>query len=94
MEVKEANGYLKNLISQAKNQGTPSSVKLLAYKFDRILKAGPAGAYLQGIQGDLRKIAERKYNSLSSDLSKISFFSQEVLDSYAALWQIEAKKRM
>ena len=93
VEVKEANGYLKNLISQAKSQETPSSIKLLAYKFDRIIKAGPAGLFLQSIQADLRKIAEKKYLALTSDLTKSSFFSQDVLDSYAALWQIKRKKR-
>lgn len=93
-EVKEANLYLENLIKQAKSHKTPSSIKLIAHKFDRTIQAGRAKDFLQNIQAQLRKTAEKKYLALASELTRTSFFSQDILDSYAALWQIDSKKRV
>ncbi len=90
-EVKEANAYLEEIIKEAQAKETPTYIKWIELQFERTIAAGESKNFLQSINADLKRKAEKKYLSLVSKLTKKSFFSKDVVEAYASLWRIKTK---
>ena len=89
-EVREANNYLIGVINKAQEQDTPSSIKLLEQQYDKTIASGSAKDLLHGIYPKLKRRAQKKYNALVASLDSKSFFSSEVAETYASLWNLKS----